>query len=67
MMERRRDCDGVRVERKRPVGQGEGDWMAENISEERDSRRAKSAADHMAAVWMYFGQSGLIEIGCFAP
>jgi hypothetical protein len=49
-MDRRRVWEGVRVERERPVGQGDGDWMAENISEERDSRRAKSVADHIAAV-----------------
>jgi hypothetical protein len=50
MMERRRDWEGVRVVRVRPVGEGDGDCMAENISTERDSRRAKSVADHIAAV-----------------
>jgi hypothetical protein len=49
-MERRRAWEGVRVERERPAGQRDGDWIAENISEERDSRRAKSVADHIAAV-----------------
>jgi hypothetical protein len=49
-MDRRRVWDEVRVERERPVGDGDGVWMAENISEERDSRRAKSVADHIAAV-----------------
>jgi hypothetical protein len=50
IMERRRVWEGVRVVRERPVGEREGDWMAENISEERDSRRANSDAVHIAAV-----------------
>ena len=50
IIERRRDWEEVRVEMERPVGHGEGDWIAENISEDRDSRRANSDADHIAAV-----------------